>query len=68
MRPRLLSLSALSVMALGLWVMPSVGTQGQGTLGDSFVHADKAVFKSDPQSRSVLGAGDAIVARAINRL
>ncbi len=68
MRSRLFSIVALALMAGGLWVMPSVGTQGQGTLGDRFTHVDRSMFTSETQARAVLGAGDRAVDRAIEGL
>lgn len=68
MRSRLLPPLVLAALAIGLWVMPSVGTQGQGTLGDRYVHADRALFEADRHARRALDAGDAAARSAVSAL
>lgn len=41
--PLLLTLGLAAVM----WIVPSVGTQGMGTIGQGFTHADSAVIDSE---------------------
>ena len=68
MRSRLLPPLLLAALAIGLWVMPSVGTQGQGTLGDRYVHADRVLFEPDRHARRALDAGDAAAGSAVSAL
>ena len=50
--------------------MPSVGTRGQGTLGDRFAHADRDVMageaEPDAAVRAALARADALVAEAVS--
>ncbi len=59
-----LKITATAVLAAALWVVPSVGTRGQGTLGDRFTHPDRGIFGEDARSRELLARTDAIVAAA----
>ncbi len=72
MTKRLISYGATGIAALALWIVPSVGTRGQGTLGDRFVHADSAVMAAgaepDGAVRTVLARADAVVAKAVSGL
>lgn len=63
-------------LAIGLWVVPSGGTRGQGTsghgtLGDRFVHADRGIVSGagvarlDAAGRAILRRADAQVAAAV---
>jgi len=62
------------MMALGLaavlWVVPSIGTQGMGTIGQRFSHADRALVEdsvSGARLRYLLRAADAEVEAALAR-
>ncbi len=35
-----------------LWFVPSIGTQGMGTIGARVAHADAALFDTDPPHRA----------------
>jgi hypothetical protein len=50
------------------WVVPSANTRGQGTLGDRFVHADRAIVGGDARARQVLARADRTAARAVSAL
>jgi len=61
-------------MALGLaavlWVVPSIGTQGMGTIGQRFSHADRALLEnsmSDSRLPQALRAADAEVEAVLVR-
>lgn len=58
---RPLSLLAIAGLALVLWFVPSVGTQGQGTLGQRFSHPDRALASDDESAASSLSGADAAV-------
>ena len=47
MRPNLRSVCAVFPLALGLWIMPSLGTQGMGTLNGPFNHVDRTLMAND---------------------
>lgn len=72
MTNRLLSYGVTGIAALALWIVPSVGTRGQGTLGDRFAHADRDVMageaEPDAAVRAALARADALVADAVSRL
>lgn len=72
MNYRLVSFGTTAAAALALWVVPSVGTRGQGTLGDRFAHTDSSVMSAaaepDSATRLALARADAEVARAIAKL
>ncbi len=55
-------------LALALWVMPSVGTRGQGTIGDRFSHADRSLVSDNAAGHALLKRADTQVALAINNL
>ena len=65
MTNRALTLTATVALALAMWVVPSVGTRGQGTLGDRFVHADRALVADTAAGHNALERADAIVAGAV---
>ena len=69
MTARAISYGMTAVLAAALWIVPSVGTRGQGTLGDRFAHPDRAVMTAaedpDAATRAVLSRADALVARAV---
>jgi hypothetical protein len=73
MTSRVLQLAATAVLAAALWVVPSVGTRGQGTLGDRFVHPDRSLLTAvspaeTARERAALTKADAMVARAVGGL
>lgn len=45
----------------GLWIVPSIGTQGMGTINTRVAHADAPLFDTVPDQRA---AARAVVARA----
>ncbi len=59
MTPRFSSL--LIGMTMLLWFVPSIGTQGMGTIGQRMAHADAALFDTDASRRSL---PQALLARA----
>jgi hypothetical protein len=69
MNARTISYGMTAVLAAALWIVPSVGTRGQGTLGDRFAHPDRAVMEtaegSDASMRAALTRADAVVASAV---
>ena len=65
MTSRTLQLMAMAVLATALWVVPSVGTRGQGTFGDRFVHADLDLVVPNAAGHASLQRADAAVARAV---
>ncbi len=46
-------------LAAILWVVPSIGTQGMGTVGARFVHPDAVLIDTVPLARSQ--ARDALI-------
>ncbi|QYE36489.1 MULTISPECIES: hypothetical protein [Sphingosinicellaceae] len=40
MKQRLSSSAAIAGLAAVMWIVPSVGTQGMGTIGQRFIHPD----------------------------
>lgn len=67
MHSTLFRIATAAAVAGGLWVVPSVGTQGQGTLGDRFSHTDRALVGGNSVGRAALIAGDDVVASAVER-
>nr|WP_310524373.1 hypothetical protein [Polymorphobacter sp.] len=61
-------IATTAALAAALWVVPSVGTRGQGTLGDRFVHADRAIVQDTAAGRAVLARADAQVVAAVGGL
>jgi len=80
MANRLISYGTTGIAALALWIVPSVGTRGQGTLGDRFAHADRAVMapndrsgaevdvEPDAATKAALARADSLVVRAVSGL
>jgi hypothetical protein len=69
MTSRVFQITATAALALALWVVPSVGTRGQGTLGDRFSHPDLGLIATDvPAERAALLRADAAVLQAVSRL
>lgn len=62
---RMTRIVTIGALAAAMWIMPSVGTRGQGTLGDRFVHADRAIVSDDAAGRAVLAHADQQVAAAV---
>lgn len=59
-------------LAIGLAALPTIGTQGMGTLGDRFVHPDSLLFKSADGDRiahePLLRQSDLLVEAEVARL
>jgi hypothetical protein len=68
MRVSFARFAAVTGLVAAFWAMPSVGTRGQGTLGDRFVHVDRALMADSPSSRDELRRADQAVARAVSSL
>ena len=68
MRVSFARLAAVTGLVAAFWAMPSVGTRGQGTLGDRFVHVDRAIVGESPAGRQSLRQADIAVARAVASL
>lgn len=69
MTSRVFQFGATAVLALALWVVPSVGTRGQGTLGDRFSHPDRGLIAADAAAdRAALVRADAAVVQAVAAL
>ena len=68
MTSRVFELVTIAVLATALWIVPSVGTRGQGTLGDRFVHADRDLVASDAAGLDALRRADAVTLKAIRKL
>ena len=64
-------LSLLIGMMMLLWFVPSIGTQGMGTIGARVVHADAALFDTDSPHRAgtqdMLESADRAAEIAISR-
>ncbi len=60
--------AAVAVFAAVLWIVPSGGTQGKGTLGDRFSHADLAIVHHADTGQRQLVAADHRVVAAVNAL
>jgi hypothetical protein len=67
-------MTARNILLLGgatavLWVVPSIGTQGMGTIGASVAHPDATLFDSVParraEARAMLSQADDGVEAAI---
>lgn len=69
MNRRMISYGMTTALAAALWIVPSVGTRGQGTLGDRFLHPDRSVMagtaEPDAGTRAALARADALVAGAV---
>jgi hypothetical protein len=69
MTSRVFQISATAVLALALWVVPSGGTRGQGTLEDRFAHPDRGLVAGDSVAdRATLRRADAAVLSAVAAL
>jgi hypothetical protein len=65
MTMRILSFTMMAGVAAVLWVMPSEGTHGQGTLGNRFSHADTDVFGTSAAEQQSLLRADKIIFDAV---
>lgn len=66
------ALPVMTVLGLAavLWVVPSIGTQGMGTIGQRFSHADRALIETSAEGdavRTTLLGADAEVEAALAR-
>lgn len=52
-------------LALLLWIVPSVGTQGHGSRGEAITHVDRAVVGQDVRAVAVLQSADRVVTHAV---
>ena len=59
-----LRIAAAIMLTVALWMVPSAVTQGQGTLGGRFDHADNALIAN----HQLLSTGDATAAAAVTGL
>ncbi len=59
----------LAALTAVVWVIPSIGTQGMGTLGQRVVHPDARLLDADGMSRDAsrgaLAKADAVVEGAL---
>ncbi len=65
MNKRISGVAAVIGVAAALWVVPSVGTHGQGTLGNRLVHADQDVIAATAQAQASLVRADHLVSDAV---
>lgn len=69
MTSRVFQIVSAGLLAIALWVVPSVGTRGQGTLGDRFSHPDRGLVAADVAAdRRTLLRADAAAASAVSGL
>lgn len=54
----------IAAFAMALWMVPSVGTHGQGTIGDRFAHADRGFVADTPSGHALLIRADHEIAVA----
>ena len=58
-------------IAAALWVVPSLGTQGMGTIGHRFSHPDSRLYTRDTladEASDKLKRADAVVEAAVERV
>ena len=74
MRAPLFRVVLAGVAILSMWMMPSGGTQGQGALGDQFIHPDRGLLVADGRSPggetaalSAVHAADRVAAGSVIR-
>lgn len=65
MRLNVTKVAAVAGLVAAFWVMPSVGTRGQGTLGDRFVHVDRMLVGNTAEDRQTLLQADQIATAAV---
>lgn len=46
MSRRSIPVLAVLTLAATLWVVPSIGSQGMGTIGERYDHADRELFRA----------------------
>ncbi len=68
MRLSVIKFVAVAGLVAAFWAVPSVGTRGQGTLGDRFVHVDRDLLADSPGARLSLRHADALVTGAVAQL
>ena len=56
---------AVCCLTMLLWVVPSVGTQGQGSRAQRFVHVDGAVMGQRADANAALAVADRVVVDAL---
>lgn len=61
----MLKIATIAAFAMALWMVPSVGTHGQGTIGDRFVHPDRGFVADSTNGRELLMRADREVALAV---
>jgi hypothetical protein len=54
-----------AALAGAFWIVPAVGTQGQGTIAARFVHTDQALYGSGDAAKIRLIAADHSVTAAV---
>ncbi len=70
MSNRMLPLVLIGGLAAVLWVVPSIGSHGMGTLGERFAHADRGLVEvggSPDRVTASLRDADVRVERALPR-
>ena len=65
MTSRAYLITATVFFAAVLWIVPSNGTRGQGTLGDRFTHADEVLLGNSVSERAALRRADVTVNEAV---
>ncbi|MGI4879922.1 MAG: hypothetical protein ACRYG4_20810 [Janthinobacterium lividum] len=72
MKQRHFSTAAIAGLAAVMWIVPSVGTQGMGTIGQGFIHPDSVLVNPDADTdaarnsaRVVLQAADGAAETAL---
>ncbi len=72
MKQKQSSTVAIAALAAVMWIVPSVGTQGMGTIGQRFVHPDSVLVDPDAgtdaarqSARAVLQSADAATETAL---
>lgn len=68
MRLSVIKFVAAAGLVAAFWAVPSVGTRGQGTLGDRYVHVDRDLIADSPGARASLRHADAVVTLAVAQL
>lgn len=58
----------IAVIAAALWVVPSLGTQGMGTIGKRFSHPDRDLVETAAQpAQPLLQRADTVVEASVLR-
>ena len=61
---------AVLALTATLWIVPSIGSQGMGTIGERFAHVDRTLVEGGaalPEVRRALRAADAQVEQVLAR-